>query len=78
MVRSAKSCFTGSAEFGANAVIKEPLPETREAIALGCQCVIRRDQQGRQIPFRDGSDQYCIKEGCPVHGRRSAGSKLPP
>lgn len=49
-------------------MIREPLPETPEAIRLGCMCVIKRNDLGVQTPYRDGSNQYCFAKECPVHG----------
>ena len=44
-----------------------PLPESREAKALGCTCSILRDRTGRTLRDRDGKPLYAMSEGCPVH-----------
>jgi hypothetical protein len=44
-----------------------PLPETSEAVALGCTCNVARKADGWPHLDAHGRPLYAITKGCPVH-----------
>lgn len=46
-----------------------PTPGSKEAREQGCTCPVMDNRYGEGVTGQDGSLQFWINEGCPLHGK---------